>query len=174
MAQHRHLDVLSGHVGFLGRRRVDKIVSKEAEYSLKKIAVARNQALERIATDDITATELAVTGSIRANLQRLASTLAEDAAAETGASQLRLSTLGAAERLSHVINRSDSYAAVRSRRQSNELSEAEAEALNSRSDADLAADVERTDLRVAKTKAFVDEVFDSTVESLKRSFDFEH
>jgi hypothetical protein len=63
---------------------------------------------------------------------------------------------------------------VRSRRQSNELSEAEAEALNSRSDADLAADVERTDLRVAKTKAFVDEVFDSTVESLKRSFDFEH
>jgi hypothetical protein len=173
IAERRHLDVLTEHVGFLGQRRVAKVASKEAEHSLKAIAVARNQGLERIASADIAATELVVIGSIRTHLQRAASTLVEDAAAETGASQLRLCTLGAAERLSHVKNRAESYTAVQSRLQSNELSEAEAEALNSRSDADLAADVERTDARIGKTKAFIEDVFDSTLESLKRPFDFE-
>ena len=174
MADRRHLDVLNEHVGFLGQRRVAKLASREAEQSLKVVTVAKNQAIERIVVADLAVNELAVVGSILAQGQVVASTLAENMAAETGASKLRLTTLAAAERLSHVKNRAESYAAVRSRLQANELSEAEAEALNSRSDSDLAGDVELTDARIAKAKAFVEDLFDCTLDSLKRPFESNH
>lgn len=171
MAERRHLDVLSEPVGFLGQRRIAKLASKEAEQSLKVVTVARNQAVERIVLADVAVNELAVVGTILAQGQIVASTLVENLSAETGAAKIRLRTLGEAARLSHVKARSEAYSLVRAMQQKGELSEAEAEALNSRSDADLANEVECTDARIAKANAVVEDLFETTLESLKRPFD---
>lgn len=172
MAERRHMAVLEDSVGPLARMRVGRLAKKEAEKSLTALTIAKNQTYERVAEAELATTEMAVIGSIMAHSQRMASVLAEDMAAETGASQARLTTLAGAERITHVRIRTENYSATRARVQANELSEAEAEALNSRADSDLAGDVQRTDVRIGKTKDFVEDVCDVTLGTIKRPFDY--
>lgn len=169
MAERRNLAVLETGAGALGRFRVGRVARKEAERSLTTVTIAQNQTLERVVVAELAATETAVVGSIMGQAQRVAAALAEDIAAETGAAQTRLTTLAGAERITHVQNRSEAYSAIRSRVQTNAVSESEAEALRSYADADLTADVERTNNRINRSKDFVEELHGDTLDALKRA-----
>ncbi|MGP0104054.1 hypothetical protein [Rhodoblastus sp.] len=171
MAERRSLAVLEDKAGLVGRWRANKEAAKVAARSHTALTVKKYETLTRAGEAELAAAEMAVVGSIMAQGQRVASVLAEDIAAETGAAQVRLTTLAGAERITHVKNRAESYSAIQTRVRTNELSEAEADALNSLADADLAADVERTNARISNTKEFVEDLHGDTLGTLKRAFD---
>ena len=169
IAERRSLAVLESSVGTFGRLRVGRVARKEAERSLTRVTIAENQTLERVVSAELAAAEIAVVGAIMGQGQRVAAALAEDIAAETGAAQTRLTTLAGAERITHVQNRAEAYSAIRTRVQSSAISDSEAEALRSYADADLTADVERTNTRVNRSKEFVEELHGDTLDALKRA-----
>ncbi|MEA2976415.1 MAG: hypothetical protein QOF19_1935 [Alphaproteobacteria bacterium] len=169
MAERRNLAVLESSAGTFGRLRVGRLARKEAERSLTNVTIAKNQTLERVVTAELAAIEVAVVGAIMGQGQRVAATLAEDIASETGAAQTRLTTLAGAERITHVQNRTEAYSAIRTRVQSNAVSDSEADALRSYADADLTADVERTNARINRSKDFVEQLHGDTLDALRRA-----
>jgi hypothetical protein len=131
------------------------MAQREAARTLENV-VAQARVPESAVVAELTMTQQLVVGAILAQGQRVLSTLAADAAAETGATQSRLTALGSAERISHVTRRSEAYPAIDVRVQRSDVSESDAAALRALADADLATDVEATNGRIRRSKEFVE------------------
>jgi hypothetical protein len=169
IADRRALALLEDSAGTIGRLQARGVGRKEARKSLKALTVARAQTIERVAAAELATTEASVVGAIMAQGQQSIATLIEEVTADTGVHQTRMTTLGNAERISHVAKRLESYQAINARVEQNAISVDEAEALKSQSDAALVRDVETTNARIEKSKEVVEELHGNFIAAVKRS-----
>lgn len=166
-----NLPAVQQNAGLLDRFSTNRVVRKEASRARTELTVARIQAEERVAKTQLGISEATVKGALVAQGVAAIGTLAVDIAARTGAVQSRLTATAAAERITHVENRADSYAAINARQEKNRLSPEEALALKSYSDADLVSDIERTNERIGRSKQAVEVVHDLALSGLGRATD---
>lgn len=166
-----NLPAVQQNAGIFDRFSTNRVVRKEASRVRTELTVARIQAEERVAKTQLGISEATVKGALVAQGVAAIGTLAVDIAARTGAVQSRLTATAAAERISHVENRAESYAAINARQEKNRLSADEALALKSYSDADLVADIERTNSRISRGKEAIEVLHDLALDGLSRATD---
>lgn len=169
IAERRTLALLEEGAGVLGRLEARNVGRKAARKSLRALTEARAQTIERVAAAEQASTEATVVGAIMAQGQQSISTLIEEVTADTGVHQTRMTTLGNAERISHVGKRLEAYTAISDRVEQNAVSEDEAEALRSEADAALVRDVGLTNARIEKSKEVIEELHGSFIAAVKRS-----
>jgi len=171
LASPTNLPSVQHKVGILGRFNANRALSKEASRVLTELVTARLQAEERVGKTQIGISEATIKGALVAEGMASIGTLAVDIATKTGAVQSRLTATAAAERITHVENRAESYTAIDARQAQNRLSSDEAVALRSYSDADLVNDIERTNNRIGRSKDAVESVHDLALNGLGRAAD---
>jgi hypothetical protein len=164
-----NLPSLQHNAGALGRFMAARVTRKEAARALAVLQVEFLQTQARIAQTELATTEGAVRGALAANALSTIAVLAEDAATQTGAIRARFVTLAGAERIKHVQIRAENYRALEARQAQNCLSADETAVLKDLADADLAIEVECTNVRSAASKGLIECAHETVVNALKEA-----
>lgn len=166
-----HLTAVEDHVGLVGRVLANRAVAGRAAQALKGLKTAGLEAQERVARTQIAVIEIAVKGALVAEGIESIGALAIDIATKTGAVQSTLGATATAERLTHVANRTEAYAALEQRVAQKRLSVEEEAALKNYEDEALVASIEATNMRIAKSKEAVELCFNRALNGIAKTND---